>query len=136
MKPYLTLSHKRDYHTSAGQTTKPPTEGWKKKEKAAKERGFTTCRLHELAAFQKNFPVSTTFHDGSMDFGEYIEGRLADVYVPRGRWGSGVSWAALIKTGGDRGSKLVYNLSIWKAKPETMTWENVLDGGGDGVGGV
>lgn len=93
----------------------------KKKEKEAKERGFTTCRLHELAAFQKNFPLSTTFHDGSMDFWEYIEGRLADVYVPRGRWGSGVSRAALIKRGGDGGSKLVYNLSIWKAKPETMT---------------
>lgn len=69
-----------------------------------------------------------------MDFWEYIEGRLADVYVPWGRWGSGASWAALIKRGGDGGSKLVYNL--WKAKPETMTWENVLDGGGDGVGGV
>lgn len=57
--------------------------------KEAKEREFTTCPLLKLAAFQKNFPFSTTFHDGWMDFWEYIESRLADVCVHTGREGSG-----------------------------------------------
>lgn len=69
--------------------------------KEAKERGFTTCRFYKLAAFQEESPLySATFHDGSMDFWEYIEGRLADVRMPRGRGGGAavaVSVEALIK---------------------------------------